>query len=116
MLSIAQTIGIVGTMVLTLFFSRKQLQSLSIHDQTRVLNDLDSKVRFAGVCDESGETKYGGFREGINHLLSPFASLLFVLDICCVLQILLYRTHLVIAFVILIPPVTMALEQEGSKN
>ena len=45
MLTIAQTIGIVGTMVLTLFFSRKQLQSLSIHDQTRVLNDLDEKVR-----------------------------------------------------------------------
>jgi hypothetical protein len=45
MLSIAQTIGIVGTMVLTLFFSKKQLQSLSIHDQTRVLNDLDEKVR-----------------------------------------------------------------------
>ena len=45
MLSIAQTIGIVGTMVLTFIFSRKQLQSLSIHDQTRVLNDLDEKVR-----------------------------------------------------------------------
>jgi len=45
MLSIAQTIGIVGTMVLTLFFSKKQLQSLSIRDQTRVLNDLDEKVR-----------------------------------------------------------------------
>jgi len=45
MLSIAQTFGIVGTMVLTLIFSRKQLQSLSIHDQTRVLNDLDEKVR-----------------------------------------------------------------------
>jgi hypothetical protein len=45
MLSIAQTIGIVGTIVLTLFLSRRQLQSLSIHDQTRVLNDLDEKVR-----------------------------------------------------------------------
>ena len=45
MLSIAQTIGLVGTMLLTLIFSRKQLQSLSIHDQTRVLNDLDEKVR-----------------------------------------------------------------------
>ena len=44
MLSIAQTIGIVGTMALTLIFSRKQLQSLSIHDQTRVFNDLDEKV------------------------------------------------------------------------
>jgi hypothetical protein len=30
MLSFAQTVGIVGTMVLTLIFSRKQIQSLSI--------------------------------------------------------------------------------------
>ena len=45
MLSIAQKVGLVGTMVLTLIFSRKQIQSLSIQDQTRVLNDLDEKVR-----------------------------------------------------------------------
>jgi hypothetical protein len=31
-------------MVLTLIFSRKQIQSLSIHDQTRVLNDVDEKL------------------------------------------------------------------------
>ena len=31
-------------MILTLIFS-KQRQTLSIHDQTRVLNDLDEKVR-----------------------------------------------------------------------
>ena len=43
MLSFAQTVGIVGTMVLTLIFSRKQIQSLSIHDLTRILNDLDEK-------------------------------------------------------------------------
>jgi hypothetical protein len=43
MLSIVQTVGIIGTMVFTLIFSRKQIQSLSIHDQTRVLNDLDEK-------------------------------------------------------------------------
>ncbi len=43
MLSIAQTIGIVGTMVLTLFFSKKQIQSLSIDTQTRDLNDLGEK-------------------------------------------------------------------------
>jgi hypothetical protein len=45
MLSVAQTIGIVGTMVLTLFFSKKQIKSLSIYQQSRVLNDLDEKVR-----------------------------------------------------------------------
>jgi hypothetical protein len=45
MSSIAQTIGIVETMVLTLFFSKKQMQSLSTDQQTRVLNDLDEKIR-----------------------------------------------------------------------
>ena len=43
MLSIAQTVGIVGTMVLTLFFSKKQIQSLSIDTQTRGINDLGEK-------------------------------------------------------------------------
>ena len=36
MLSIAQTVGIVGTMVLTLIFSKRHIQSLSSHQQTRV--------------------------------------------------------------------------------
>jgi hypothetical protein len=34
-----------------------------------ILN-LDPKVRYAGVCDDTGETKYGGQREGIKNLLS----------------------------------------------
>jgi hypothetical protein len=25
--------------------------------------DLDPKIRFAGVCDDTGETKFGGQRE-----------------------------------------------------
>jgi hypothetical protein len=33
--------------------------------------DLDPKIRFAGVCDDTGETKFGGQREGIKNLLSP---------------------------------------------
>jgi hypothetical protein len=45
MLSIAQTIGIVGTVVLTLIFSKRHIQSLSSHQQTSVLNYLDEKVR-----------------------------------------------------------------------
>jgi hypothetical protein len=32
--------------------------------------DLDPKIRFAGVCDDTGETKYGGQREGVKNLLS----------------------------------------------
>ena len=31
---------------------------------------LDAKVRFAGVCDETGEIKYGGQREGVKNLLT----------------------------------------------
>jgi hypothetical protein len=48
MLSMAQTIGIVGTMILTLYFSKRQIQSLLIDQQTRVLNDLDEKFHKMG--------------------------------------------------------------------
>jgi hypothetical protein len=44
MLSLAQTVRIVGTMVLTLYFSKKQIRSLSIDTQTRGLNDLGEKL------------------------------------------------------------------------
>ena len=36
-------------------------------DYTKLCKDifnLDPKVRFAGVCDETGEINYGGQREG----------------------------------------------------
>src|ERR671926_308258 len=36
----------------------------------QILN-LDPKVRYAGICDDSGEIKYGGQREGVKNLLSP---------------------------------------------
>ena len=32
--------------------------------------DLDPKIRFAGVCDESGEIKFGCQREGLDNLLT----------------------------------------------
>ena len=31
----------------------------------RSILDLDPKVRFAGICDESGEIKNGGQKEGV---------------------------------------------------
>jgi len=43
-LSLAQSIGIVGTMVLTLFFSKRQIQALSSDTETRVLNEMDEKI------------------------------------------------------------------------
>ena len=36
----------------------------------RSILHMDSKVRFAGICDESGEIKYGGQREGVADMLS----------------------------------------------
>jgi hypothetical protein len=42
---IGEALGIIGTMFVVLYFSRKQMQSLSVDVQTKVLNDLDEKVR-----------------------------------------------------------------------
>ena len=47
-LTIAQTIGIVGTMILTLYFSKRQIQSLSLDVETKVLNDLGEKIHRMG--------------------------------------------------------------------
>ena len=43
-LSLTQSIGIVGTLILTLYFSKRQIQALSSDTETRVLNDLDEKI------------------------------------------------------------------------
>jgi hypothetical protein len=43
--SIGEALGIIGTMFVVLYFSRKQMQALSVDVETKVLNDLDEKVR-----------------------------------------------------------------------
>ena len=43
-LTLAQTIAIISTLLITLYFSRKQAQSSSLDLETRVLNDLDEKL------------------------------------------------------------------------
>ena len=35
----------------------------------KTILDMDTKIRFAGICDESGEIKYGGQREGLENVL-----------------------------------------------
>ncbi len=40
-----EALGIIATFFVVLYFSRKQMQSLSVDVQTKVLNDLDEKVR-----------------------------------------------------------------------
>ncbi len=42
---IGEALGIIATLFVILYFSRKQMQSLSVDIQTKVLNDLDEKVR-----------------------------------------------------------------------
>lgn len=39
----AEALGIIGTMFVVLYFSRKQMQSLSVDIQTKVLNDMGEK-------------------------------------------------------------------------
>jgi hypothetical protein len=43
-LQIAQTIGIVGTLLITLYFSNRQIRELSVDIETKVLSDLDEKM------------------------------------------------------------------------
>lgn len=48
LLTLAQTIGIVGTMVITMYFSWKQNRSVAKDTETRVMNDLDEKMHRLG--------------------------------------------------------------------
>ncbi len=43
-LTYAQTVGIIGSLVLTVYFSRKNVKTYSTDLETRVLNDLDEKL------------------------------------------------------------------------
>lgn len=42
-LTLAQTVGIIGTMLMTLYFSNRQIKGITVDVETRVLNDLDEK-------------------------------------------------------------------------
>jgi hypothetical protein len=42
--SMAEAIAIIATLFVILYFSRKQMQSLSIDLETKILNDLDDKI------------------------------------------------------------------------
>ena len=41
---IGEALGIIGTMFIVLYFSRRQIQSLSVDIETKVLSDLDEKM------------------------------------------------------------------------
>ena len=43
--SIGGAIGIIGSMFVVLYFSRKQMQILSADIETKILNDMDESLR-----------------------------------------------------------------------
>jgi len=57
----------------TILYSRFKIMILFKMDYANLCKEileLDPKIRFAGVCDESGEIKFGGQREGLENLLT----------------------------------------------
>lgn len=42
--SMAEALGIIATLFVILYFSRKQMRSLSVDMETKVLSDLDEKI------------------------------------------------------------------------
>jgi hypothetical protein len=57
----------------TILYSRFEIMILFKMDYAKLCKEileLDPKIRFAGVCDESGEIKFGGQREGLDNLLT----------------------------------------------
>jgi hypothetical protein len=44
LISLEEALGIIGTLFVLFFFSRKEMRSLSIDIETKVLNDLDEKI------------------------------------------------------------------------
>ena len=53
--SMAEALGIIATMLIVLYFSRKQTQALSVDIETKVLNDLNEKMQ--GLAQMAIETR-----------------------------------------------------------
>jgi hypothetical protein len=43
--SMAEALGIIATLFVILYFSRKQMQALSVDIETKILNDMDERIR-----------------------------------------------------------------------
>jgi hypothetical protein len=46
--SMAEALGMIAAVFVVLYYSRKQMQALSVDIETKVLNDLDDKMHSAG--------------------------------------------------------------------
>lgn len=48
LISLAEALGIIGTLFIIFYFSRKEMRNLSVDIETKVLNDLDEKIHAMG--------------------------------------------------------------------
>ena len=46
------------------------LQNMDYDNLCKEILEQDENIRFAGVCDDTGQIRYGGQRQGVNNLLS----------------------------------------------
>ena len=46
------------------------LQNMDYDNLCKDILELDQNIRFAGVCDDTGEIRHGGQRQGVGNLLS----------------------------------------------
>jgi hypothetical protein len=42
--NMAEALGIIATLFVILYFSRKQMQALSVDIETKILNDMDERI------------------------------------------------------------------------
>jgi hypothetical protein len=47
-ISLAEAIGIIATLFVIFYFSRREMRNVSIDIETKVLNDLDEKIHAMG--------------------------------------------------------------------
>ena len=62
----AEALGIIATMIVVLYFSRKQMQALSVDIETKILNDLDERIH--------GITQMGVERPELINIPSDYSS------------------------------------------
>jgi hypothetical protein len=48
LISLAEAVGIIGTLFVIFYFSKKEMRNLSIDIETKILNDLDEKIHAMG--------------------------------------------------------------------
>ena len=52
------------------YYQPVKILNMDFDNLCKRILDIDKNIRFAGVCDESGEIKYGNQREGVENILS----------------------------------------------